>query len=143
MDRLEKYDYAVFLLITLIILIPLISRELLHYSIFGLSLTNLILLTIAIVVLISLFWLFYLSPDLGYTNRKIRRLYKPTSDLDRIRDYIAEQTVQGVPPQQIIHTLRSVGWDDQLIVNAYETVDQGKVIKLKPGRRRFKKLKRR
>ncbi|MBT3940485.1 hypothetical protein HOD83_00200 [Candidatus Woesearchaeota archaeon] len=139
MDRLEKYDYAVLLLFTLIILIPIISQELLHYSIFGLSLTNLTLLTIAIVVVLGLFWLFYLSPDLGNARWKVRQLYKPTSDLDRIRDYIAEQSAQGVPPPQIIHALRVVGWNDELINNAYETMDKSKVIKLKSKRRRIKK----
>jgi hypothetical protein len=144
MDRYDKYGYSIIISFFLILIIPALSKKLLHWSVFGLvSLNDLTLSIITLVVLGGLTWLFFFAPDVGNAKWKFRNLYKPKEDVDRIRDYIAEESKKGTSAGQIIHTLRRVGWPDELINNAYETVSKAKIITLKSKiTRRKRALKR-
>ena len=142
MEKFEKFGYAIFLLLILIVITPKISQSLTGstISVGGVSLNDFILLIVLIIAIVGLFWVFYgAKPDFSTSKKSFRKLYKPESDLDRVRQYIKEQIEEGVSKQVIMHSLARVGWSDDIIDTAFETADKAKLIKLKPFKFRKKK----
>lgn len=140
MEKHEKLIYALITLLFLIIIVPKLSSWLSPFYFFGsVSINDLVLILITLLVFIGLFWLFYLAPDLGNSRSRFKRFYKPNSDFERVRDYIADRTKQGDNPGIIIHNLRKVGWDDGLINDAYENMQKGKTFDFKAIKKRLKR----
>jgi hypothetical protein len=139
MEKYEKFGYAIFLLLMLIIVTPKISNKFIGNvtTVAGLSLNDFTLISILTISLFGLFWIFFgLKPTFTTANVRFRRLYHPKSDLNRIRQYIKEETDKGVSKQKINHSLNRVGWNQELIDNAFSTADKAKVIVLKPTKKR-------
>ena len=150
MERFEKFGYAIFLLLILIITIPKISQKLIGstVTISGISANDFTLISILLIAVIGIFWLFFgMKPDFSTASKNFRKLYKPKSDMQRLRQYIKEQKDSGVPNNKIMHSLLRVGWDQELLYAAFETADRAKVIKVRPSkikkRRNVKKIKKR
>lgn len=147
MNMNEKIGKAVIILLFLIVIIPKLSQLLTGSAIriFGFSLNDTVLLFIAIIAIIALILLLFTRQraDLSPSEKKFRKLYKPKSDLDRIRSYIKERTDAKDSKQKILFTLRKVGWDEDIIQTAFDTVGKAKVIKIAPKKTIRRRKKRR
>jgi hypothetical protein len=142
MIKHEKHGHTIVVLLFLIILIPKISQMLFGspIRIFGISLNDTVLLTIAIIALIiTIFHLFDKTDSIS--GSKFKQLYKPKSDLNRLRQYIKEQRLTKKSDAKIRHTLIKVGWSDDLLDKAFKTASTAKLITLKPGKLIKRKLK--
>ena len=147
MNMNEKIGKAVIILLFLIVIIPKLSQLLTGSAIriFGFSLNDTVLLFIAIIAIIALILLLFTRQraDLSPSEKKFRKLYKPKSDLDRIRSYIKERTDAKDSKQKILFTLRKVGWDEDIIQTAFDTAGKAKVIKIAPKKTIRRRKKRR
>ena len=146
MERFEKFGYAIFLLLILIITIPKISQNLIGstVTVAGVSANDFTLLSILLVSVIGMFWLFFGSkPDFSTASKKFRKLYNPKSDMQRLRQYIKEQKEFGVPNNKIMHSLLRVGWDQEVLYAAFGTADRAKVIKVRPSKIKKRRIRKR
>ena len=147
MNMNEKIGKAVIILLFLIVIIPKLSQLLTGSAIriFGFSLNDTVLLFIAIIAIIALILLLFTRQraDLSPSEKKFRKLYKPKSDLDRIRSYIKERTDAKDSKQKILFTLRKVGWDEDIIQTAFDTAGKARVIKIAPKKTIRRRKKRR
>jgi len=137
----EKYGKVLIILLILIIIVPKLSQMLIGstISVFGLSLNDSFLLLLSIIFMISMIIIFWPRPDLSVSERRFRKLYKPRSDLERVRNYIKERLDSGDSKQKILFVLRKVGWSEDIIQTAFDTAGKARVIKISPK----KKIRRR
>jgi hypothetical protein len=146
MERFEKFGYAIFLLLILIITIPKISQNLIGstVTVAGLSANDFTLISILLISVIGIFWLFFgTKPDFSTASKRFRKLYNPKSDMQRLRQYIKEQKEFGVPNNKIMHRLLRVGWDQEVLYSAFETADRSKVIKVRPSKIKKRRIRKR
>ena len=66
----------------------------------------------------------YRTPDFSTTKHRPRMLYNPSSDTERIADYIEYAKSKRMTKAQIKRNLSHAGWEDDVIGKAFKSFEE-------------------